>query len=506
MQISIGEKVNQYKIIKRIGEGGFGVVYSVQHVELETFHALKTLHIKDNEEAIKRFRREARAMARMHHPHVAHVTDFGSLPEGGYYLIMDLLQGKSLEDFLGTKPRITLHKIRIWMQQICDALHYVHEQGIVHRDLKPANIFLCQENHSEKESIKLLDFGIASWLEDVSFTRADFIFGSPHYMSPEQAEGKSAQADRRADIYALGIILYQMLTGIPPFRGDTFASFLRQHLFVPPPPLSEASPQKKWARSLDELIQSALQKQPAQRPSTTLAFLSRLLEALDEQEKLTPDDASFQISLPKANQNDQGIQETANFSANLQDKLKEYSAETKLLQETPQPTPNEIAQKETNFLSSASFEKPVASPSIPSTSLPPDHKRTLLIGGIALLMAAFVGLIWFVLSPPRPSPSLVAPDTSKKLPLSPPKKTAPAASSTTDDHTTPPRRLIVKPRSQEIPPSTPVQTTPPPSTHPPKSPARQRPPKSTPHKRKIQPPTNHRKRPPRRRIFDIDEL
>ena len=227
----------RYRIIKQLGEGGMGRVYLAEHVAIEKRVALKVLRAEyaTKGEIVTRFQQEAISASRIKHPNVLDVFDFGQLDNGCFYLAMEYLEGCDLADEI-TRRRVldVATGIRISMQ-ICRALAAAHVNGVVHRDMKPENVFL-QRTADGEEIVKIVDFGIAQLRsKDDSvvetkrrLTRTGMIFGTPEYMAPEQAGGK--HADLRADIYAVGIMMYEMFTGAVPFTGETFLGVLTKHL------------------------------------------------------------------------------------------------------------------------------------------------------------------------------------------------------------------------------------------------------------------------------------
>jgi serine/threonine-protein kinase len=261
----------RYKIQKRLGEGGMGVVYQGVDERLEKQVALKVLRddFARRTDVVARFTQEAKSAARIKHENVLDVTDYGQTEDGSFYIAMELLVGTDLADVLqsdGTVPPERGVDIAI---QVCRALGAAHQKGVIHRDLKPENVFLVRSDDS-REVVKIVDFGIAQ-MKDISgstegsrkLTRTGMIFGTPEYMSPEQAAGKPI--DHRVDIYATGVILYEMFAGRVPFMGDTFMGVLTQHMFEQPPPIRQFNPEANLSPDLEVVIAKALAKDPAQR-------------------------------------------------------------------------------------------------------------------------------------------------------------------------------------------------------------------------------------------------
>jgi serine/threonine-protein kinase len=272
----------RYEIQTLLGEGGMGKVYKVRHVALQRHFAMKVLRkeLAADRELALRFEREARAAARVQHPNVVAITDFGTLEEGIPFFVMELLVGQTLGRELQEKVSISVGRsIRI-MHQVADGVAAAHEAGIVHRDLKPDNIFLCRSaSGDETEVIKVLDFGAAQVMGASRLTRQGHVFGTPCYMAPEQAQG--SDVDLRSDVYALGVILYELITGRVPFDGDTIMGIVSQHLYatpLPPSTLVTGTP----LGHLEEVILRAMAKTPGERYASARDLGEALVEASHE--------------------------------------------------------------------------------------------------------------------------------------------------------------------------------------------------------------------------------
>src|SRR5690606_37431266 len=232
----------RYRIERMLGAGGMGTVYRARYVHMRKTVAVKVLHREMTHlpEVVARFEREAVAAANIEHPNVAAATDFGRLENDSFYLVLEYIEGQSLTERLDREgvfpPPLALHIVR----QIADALATAHAAGVVHRDLKPDNVMLV-ERDGDPGFVKVLDFGIAkvdmTGGDQQALTKLGSIFGTPDYMAPEQAAGRAV--DGRAELYALGIMLYQMLVGRTPFQHDDMVVVLTRQLTAPPEPLPD---------------------------------------------------------------------------------------------------------------------------------------------------------------------------------------------------------------------------------------------------------------------------
>lgn len=285
----LGQLIGNCRLEQVIGRGGFGVVYKGKHIFLDETFAIKILHLSQqlDKETVKRFRREALTLLRLRHEKIVHFIDFGFVQGVGLYLSMEHLEGQTLRGRLIRDRPYPLAQIRVLMEQLCEVLQHVHNQGIVHRDLKPGNLFLTAPTHQDgPEVLKLIDFGIAS-LPYVtrSLTHEGDYLGTAEYSSPEQAKGVLA-LDGRSDLYAVGAILFRLLVGHVPFRGQAPTHVMYQQVHTPAPTLSQEQPTRLWAPPLEAFVGRALAKDPAQRPQSARLFWEQLQVALDAQEAL----------------------------------------------------------------------------------------------------------------------------------------------------------------------------------------------------------------------------
>lgn len=265
----------RYEVIAVLGEGGMGTVYKVRHSTLGRHFAMKVmrLDLARDEKLAARFIQEARATAAVKHPNIVSITDFGHLEtDNRPYFVMELLHGQTLSEVLKDGPLTPTRGVAILIR-IAHALGAAHEAGIIHRDLKPENIFVADGD--DELGVRVVDFGAAMIVGASRITKTGVVFGTPHYMSPEQAGGQTV--DHRADIYSLGVIMYEMFTGRVPFEADTFMGVISQHMFVKPVAPTKAVPGIRGLGALEPLILKALEKTPANRYATMDA-LARDLE------------------------------------------------------------------------------------------------------------------------------------------------------------------------------------------------------------------------------------
>ena len=286
----IGHKVNNYELKRLLGEGGMGAVYLAEHPLLGRKAAVKVLkpELAANTELVQRFLNEARAANAIHHPNIIDIIDVGLLPEGVPYMMMEFLEGESLSTRLRRLRRLTVSEALKYARQTASALAAAHAVSIVHRDLKPDNLFVVPDAQNPgQERIKVLDFGIAKLRPEFApgtpRTGVGALMGTPAYMSPEQCMGKTTEIDHRADIYALGIILHEMLCGQPPFVGQSFGELFLQHITVAPKPLRSIRPDVP--AQLEAVVLKALEKDYKDRIQTMEEFLSLLAQAPSGEEQ-----------------------------------------------------------------------------------------------------------------------------------------------------------------------------------------------------------------------------
>mgnify|MGYP000414419245 CR=1 FL=1 len=299
----------RYKVVSLIGEGGMGAVYLVEHTLIRKRMALKVLNpdLMQNPEMVTRFEREALAAAHLDHPNVVAATDLGRTEDGALFLVLEFVDGNNLRDILAYGPMPAQRVLHI-ARQLVSALVRAHSLRIVHRDLKPENIMLSQRE-GDVDFVKVLDFGLAKvrvealLANETDATRSDAltrhgtIFGTPAYMAPEQAVG--AEVDGRTDLYSLGVIMYELLTGEPPFLGDDPSELLKQHVIGKVPALIERAPALKIPLVLEQLIMRLLEKRPDKRPQEARLVLDTIDQiAASEGLRFEPSQALHRMVLP----------------------------------------------------------------------------------------------------------------------------------------------------------------------------------------------------------------
>jgi serine/threonine protein kinase len=272
----------RFEILERLGDGGTGVVYKARQLSVDRIIALKVLgaHVSTDPQWIRRFQNEARAASRLEHPNTVRVIDFGQTREGLLFIAMEYLHGHSLRTEIDQMRRLPHSRVLHIVSQVCASLSEAHAQGIIHRDIKPDNIYLV-EKKGAGDVVKVLDFSVAKFdSPDGQLTRAGVVFGTPAYMSPEQ--GRGVTLDPRSDIYAVGVVAYEMLSGRPPFEHQIPTEVVLMHLRQQPAPLVDVP------TPVAQLVMRTLEKEPARRPANAEQLAEecqRIMAELSPQQK-----------------------------------------------------------------------------------------------------------------------------------------------------------------------------------------------------------------------------
>ena len=274
--ITKGQRINdRYEIIKSIGEGGMANVYLARDVILDRRVAIKVLRgdLANDEKFIRRFQREALAASSLSHPNIVEMYDVGE-DNGNYYIVMEYVEGKTLKQYLKkrTNGRLTVSEAVDIMIQLTDGIAHAHDSYIIHRDLKPQNIMIQDDGQ-----IKITDFGIAMALNSTQLTQTNSVMGSVHYLPPEQASGKGSTI--KCDIYSMGILFYELLTGVLPFKGDNAVEIALKHMKEPLPSVRKQNP--SVPQSVENIIIKATAKNPKNRYNDVKEMHNDLIHALD---------------------------------------------------------------------------------------------------------------------------------------------------------------------------------------------------------------------------------
>ncbi|MFO0658313.1 MAG: serine/threonine-protein kinase [Polyangiaceae bacterium] len=286
MSLEIGQKIQEdkYSIVRLLGEGGMGAVYEGINNKIQRRVAIKVLHanVSENSDAVARFEREATAAGRIGSDHITEVLDMGELPGGARYMVMEFMEGVSLSKRIEDRGRLNAQEAAQVVVQVLDGLIAAHEAGIIHRDLKPDNVFLLKSKAGRKDFVKILDFGISKFNQlsgdNLSMTKTNAVLGTPYYMSPEQAKGSKA-VDQRCDVYSVGVILYEAVTGQVPFDADTFNELIFKIVLEAPPPPEQFVPDLD--PNISAIIRHAMARDPQQRFQSAAEFRDALVQWME---------------------------------------------------------------------------------------------------------------------------------------------------------------------------------------------------------------------------------
>ncbi len=435
----LGER---YRLLSRIGEGGMGTVFLAEHVTLGKQVAVKVLRAEysRDDELVRRFEHEARAASRIGHENVVDVVDFGRTPGGSLFFVMEALEGESLARLIHREGALPVDRALRILAQICQALGAAHACGVVHRDLKPENVILVRRDDGA-DLVKVLDFGISKTHgvpEGGRITRAGSIIGTPEYMSPEQAMG--GPVDHRCDVYAFGVLAYEMLTGTLPFQGDSPLATLLKHQGEPPMPPSRLRPD--LPAEAEAMVLRARVKRPEGRQqdmAEVSADLCRALAAVGLAPMMTP-----VKGLPPPPPPTGG---TARFPAPRRPS-----------------TRGETVALEADDVVSAPPRGPAATPSPPPRPAiptpPPDFDRVrvrrgpraVLLGGVSVATLAALGVVTGVVPLGRTSPAAATTAAVASTATPPPIPAATAASIANAPRPSPPSVSLLRVTLRSVPP------------------------------------------------------
>ncbi|HSC89715.1 MAG TPA: serine/threonine-protein kinase [Polyangiaceae bacterium] len=305
MSVELGQIIEgKYRITRLIGRGGMGAVYEGLNERIDRRVAIKVLLPSEDQTAARRFELEARAAGRIGNDHILEVLDIGALPDGSQYMVMEFLDGEPFSACLQRNGRLAAEQLAPILLQLLEGLEAAHRAGITHRDLKPDNIFLVREKAGRADFVKLIDFGISKFSplaggDDFSMTKTGMMMGTPYYLSPEQARGQGT-IDHRADIYAVGVISFEALTGNVPFQAEAFNDLLFKIVLEEPPPIEKLLPELDPAFA--DIVKKAMARQADQRFSSSAEFRNAILTWANERglAVAAPQSTQPQLSRPPA--------------------------------------------------------------------------------------------------------------------------------------------------------------------------------------------------------------
>jgi serine/threonine protein kinase len=434
----------KYRILEKIGQGGMGAVYKALHVTFDELRAIKVIspELVSDEMFLKRFKHEAVITRKLQHPNAVRVDDIDESEDGRPFIVMEFIQGRSLRKLIEEEGALPVGRTCAIIKQVAAGLDAAHRLGMIHRDIKPDNIVLIDT--PEGEQAKVLDFGIAKIKESrmgdtagLTLTGTGVVIGTPQYMSPEQAMGKRGdQLDGRSDLYSLGIVMYQMLTGDLPFKADTTMAMILAHLQAQPTPFQTVRPDLHVPEGIAAIVMRLLAKQPETRPSSARALIAEI-------ERAEAEIGSPQATLRALPEN---IYSPHAAASELQSALRAGHASEGSRAPAARPP---AAPPPRSAPAAAPAPRPVVAPPPPRPAAVPPQPRSSQWGiwaAVAILVAGLAGGGWYFSSrssapePPAESPA-ANPAPSSATTEHPNQSTAPAASE--------PQTTVVQPETSQ---------------------------------------------------------
>ena len=404
----------RFRIVRRLGKGGMGTVFLAEQIGVGNRPvALKVLNRKllDDPDFLLRFQNEAGSTGRIHHPNVVTIYESAQADDGTPYIAMEFLEGESLREALQRRGPLPVTEVAEILQQAARGLSAAHKLGIIHRDLKPDNIFLTKGDESELV-VKVVDFGIAKLRESAMHTMTGTVLGTPAYMSYEQASGmRSDELDARSDIYSLGVVVYEMLTGRLPFHSDTPAGFLRKHLMEEPPPLRTVAQGLGVPPQVEAVVMKALKKEREERYQSASEFAHAFVAAAlpaPAVETIQPLPSTKVVMSPAVGESNAPIPLAAIA------KTKSGTA----AQAPPHRTVEPPAAQPQGSKPAAAANRPPTAPRAPQFQIATESPGRVkyVVFGLVLLAVIAVGIWHFSQPGPSPPPNVTSPSSGATVP------------------------------------------------------------------------------------------
>ncbi len=394
----------QFRVLERIGSGGMGAVYKAEQPSMDRHVAVKILHAKftSRKDLVSRFRREARAMSHLTHPNTAKVFLYGQLEDNACYIVMEYLEGKNLGQVVRTDGPMAPHRAIAVLIQACGALEEAHQKGIIHRDLKPENIFLCSQG-GLTDYVKVLDFGLAKVTEremlpgSLVLTQEGMVFGTPEFMSPEQAQGRTL--DARSDVYSLAVILYELVTGRLPFDARTPMEYITLHVQNVPIAIAVRAPDRKFPPGLQAVLSCAMAKKSEDRYQSAAAFATALGAILPQDDAVLVAMSSLPTAPAVGSLRPESQRPISGLTPAIPSAPPQHAAPK---QEPPVPGGLPMADPQTSGVKSAIAVGPPRAPSIGSSTHPAAVAQGVLVGattgsrrrqGLPIAVLVVIGVI-----------------------------------------------------------------------------------------------------------------